>query len=263
MNPTDDRPHRPGPEPLWAESYYVDFARPDGLGGFVVLTLYPNLGAAWWWSSFLTPEGLVAVRDHDVALPRAGLEVRADGLWGEMVCETPLEHWSYGMEAFGLRFDDPAEAWAGELGDRMPVGLDLEWELVAPARPGPAPGPPGGCAGQVLQAGRVTGELLLGPARLAVDCPGWRARRWGVCDWWSAASYRWAALSTPAGVPLDPEAVTGAEAVTGGSAPVLVTGPEGRVRRLARALVRADGPAGAGFGWSEWLPPTAGVAAAS
>ena len=53
---------------------------------------------------------LVAVRDHEVPLPRTGLEVRADGLWGELVCETPLEHWSIGLEAFGLGYDDPADA---------------------------------------------------------------------------------------------------------------------------------------------------------
>ena len=40
--------------------------------------------------------------------PRQGLEVRADGLWGELMCETPLEHWSYGLEAFGVALDDPA-----------------------------------------------------------------------------------------------------------------------------------------------------------
>ena len=62
-------------------------------------------------------------------LPRQGLEVRADGLWGELSCETPFEHWTYGLEAFGVRLDDPADSLRGEIGERMPVGLDIEWEV--------------------------------------------------------------------------------------------------------------------------------------
>ena len=54
--------------------------------------------------------------------------MRADGLWAELVCETPGEHWSFGLEAFGLRFDDAAEAPTRDRGERVPVGFDLEWE---------------------------------------------------------------------------------------------------------------------------------------
>ncbi len=253
ISSADERPHLPGPEPLWADSWYVDFAGPD-VSGFVSLTIYPNLGTCWWWSHFLTPEGLIVVRDHEVPLPRAGLEVRADGLWGEMVCETPLEHWSFGMEAFGLAFDDPAEAWGAELGDRMPVGLDLEWETVEPPRAGPAPGPPEGAEGQILGAGRVHGEILLGPGRLAVESSGWHARRWGPCDWWAGADYRWTAVAHPDGSALGPDDARTLPTIVVGRAPVLVTGPEGRVARLARDLVRVDTPAGAAWGWTESIP---------
>src|SRR4051794_37757286 len=107
---TDEQRHEPGRHRLWGESWYVDFAQPTGsdgadpgpdggvLGGFVRLGLYPHLGVAWWWTYLVTADGLVVVRDHEVALPRArALEVRSDGLWGELTCETPLEHWSLGM----------------------------------------------------------------------------------------------------------------------------------------------------------------------
>lgn len=70
-------------------------------------------------------DGLVVVRDAEVPRARGTqLEFRADGLWVDFVCETPDEHWSFGLEAFGLRVDDPAE----EIGDRIAVGFDLEWE---------------------------------------------------------------------------------------------------------------------------------------
>jgi hypothetical protein len=94
--------------------------------------------------------GAVAVRDDDVPLPRPGavVAVRADGLWAEFVHEA-VEHWSLGLEAFGLRFDTIAAARTSDVGERVPVGYDLEWDR-----------------------GRVIGELLLGRTRVPVDTTG-------------------------------------------------------------------------------------------
>ena len=93
--------------------------------------------------------GAVAVRDDDVAAPRGRLvEVRADGLWAEVVREAD-DHWSFGLEAFGLRFDSVDEARTGDVGERVPFGYDLEWDR-----------------------GRVVGEILVGRARIPVDTSG-------------------------------------------------------------------------------------------
>ena len=77
----DEQVHPPEEEPLWNESWYFDFAAPDGsVGGYVRLGLYPGLGVCWYWA-YLCGEGrpLVAVRDHTVGLPAApSLEVRFD-----------------------------------------------------------------------------------------------------------------------------------------------------------------------------------------
>lgn len=257
------------------------------------LGLYPHLGVAWWWTYLLTPERLVVVRDHEVPLPRAGLEVRAEALWADLVCETPLEHWSLGLEAFGVVLDDPLEAWRGEWGERVAVGLDLEWEASGPPAEEPGPGPPPGAsadpAGGYLQAGRVVGEILLGPDRLAFDGPGHWARRWGRADWWAGGAAlpegvrrHWAAVQDAGGevtsfavppddgrsaealgVGLDADGLPlgGAYALDGrpvelnvlGVAPVLLTGPDARRARLARALCRFEGPGLTGTGWAEWL----------
>jgi hypothetical protein len=94
---------------------------------------------------------LVLVDDDDVPLPKGALlEVRADGLWAELVCETPGEHWGFGLEAFGLRYDDPAEALVSDRAERVPVGLDLEWETPD----------------------HVIGEILVGRERIAFDGTG-------------------------------------------------------------------------------------------
>ena len=47
---------------------------------------------------------VMVVADEDVPVPRpqAGLDIRTDGLWASLYCETPFEHWSMGLEAFGL-----------------------------------------------------------------------------------------------------------------------------------------------------------------
>jgi hypothetical protein len=96
--------------------------------------------------------GVVVVRDDDVPPPARDdvVVVRAEGLWAELLCETPSEHWSIGLEAFGVRFDSEAEAAASDRGERVPLGFDLEWETPD----------------------RVVGEVLVGRARFDVDAHG-------------------------------------------------------------------------------------------
>ena len=160
-----------------AESWDVEWGTPDG-GGFVRLALRPEDRVAWFWAYLLRPgRGPVVVRDHEVALPRGPLlEIRADALWAELVCETPHEHWGIGLEAFGVALDDPADALAGEIGERVALGFDLEWETVGePARTATAADDADG----EEQPGRVRGEVLLGRERLAIDTPGRFAHRCG------------------------------------------------------------------------------------
>jgi hypothetical protein len=114
------------------ESWHLDFVADDGLAGFLRLELRRDEGVAWYWTYFVGPNirGVVVVRDHEVPLPRQALEVRSEGLWSEWWCGTPAEHWTVGLEAFGVRLDDAEDALHGEYGERIPVGADLEWELT-------------------------------------------------------------------------------------------------------------------------------------
>jgi hypothetical protein len=91
--------------------------------------------------------GFVIVHDDAVPRPRGRhIELRTDGLWTEMICETDGEHWSFGLEAFGLRVEDPGD----EIGERVAVGYDLEWEVPD----------------------HVHGEVLVERARIAIDGRG-------------------------------------------------------------------------------------------
>jgi len=115
----------------------LEFAGADGTRGSVELAIpdaqSPPGARATYEARLSGPElgdGVIVVRDDDIAPPKGRLlEIRADGLWAELVCETPDEHWGFGLEAFGLRFADEEEAARSDVGDRIAVGLDLEWEI--------------------------------------------------------------------------------------------------------------------------------------
>ena len=275
---------------LWGESWYFDFATRDAsLGGFVRLGLYPNQGVVWYWAA-LVGQGrrLVLVHDHDMEIPRgAALEVRGQGLWSAVTCETPLDHWSIGLEAFAVAMDDPAEAYRGERGDLVGLGFDLEWEALAPPF-----GQPGGYG----QACQVSGEILVGDEELALEATGHRSHHWGVQDWWSGTrstasgildddttfaaqdrppfGYVSRSSSGPDNVAIEPTsdadglpltvAITfgrlSVDATVVAPAPMLLEAVDGRQARLARALCRyrsSDSESGVsvGAGWFDRCEP--------
>lgn len=126
----------------------LTFATP-AVRGSVELEV-PTAGAVRFDAQFTGDDvgsGVIVVRDAEVPRARGEqLEFRADGLWVDFMCETQGEHWSFGLEAFGLRVDDPAE----EIGERIPVGYDLEWETPD----------------------QVHGELLIGRAVIPIAATG-------------------------------------------------------------------------------------------
>jgi hypothetical protein len=131
-----------------AGRHRLEFSGPT-VRGEIELVL-PDSGAVAYAAVFHGPavgDGFVVVHDDAVPRPRGrALELRTDGLWTEMTCETPGEHWSFGLEAFGLRVDDPSET----IGERLAVGYDLEWETPD----------------------LVHGELLLARAVIPIDARG-------------------------------------------------------------------------------------------
>lgn len=182
--PADEARHVPTEEPLWSESWYLDFVDPEqGIGGYVRLGLYPNLGRAWYWACVVGPDRqLVTVIDHEVPLPAPGThEIRTEGLWADYTVETALDHVSVGVEAFAVGADDPADVYGDLRGDRVPLGFDLEWETA-----GATYAYPGVTRYEVPCT--VHGEVLVGAERIEVDGHGQRDHSWGVRDWWS---YGW------------------------------------------------------------------------
>ncbi len=162
--------------------------------GRIRLTLDVARGRAGFLADFLLPgAGRLVVADEHVPVPRweAGLDIRTDGLWASVYCETPFEHWSLGLEAFGLRLgaspvaeageapvaavdevDEAVGAWDDLVGERLAMGFDLEWELRGP----PEPLSDGGGYAQV---GVLFGEVLVARDRIEIDGPAVRDHWWG------------------------------------------------------------------------------------
>ena len=212
-DPRDEARHQPEPEQYWNESWYFDFMDEAGtLGGYVRLGFYPTLGVAWYWGC-LVGEGrpLVTVIDHEVPLPGPrSMEIRTEGLWADHVVETPLDHMTLGCEAFATGVDDPAETYGDLRGDRVPFGLDLEWETD-----GGTYAYPGVTRYEVPC--RVHGEILVGHEQIDFDGWGQRDHSWGARDWWTVG-WSWTAGR------LDDGTRFHATHVTYGDDPVYATG---------------------------------------
>jgi hypothetical protein len=287
----DERPHAPGPELRWSESWTFDFVSDDGqLGGWARLALLPNLGTAWY-HGFLVGAGrqIVAVIDTDVPMPDRSLEIRTTGLWATHICETPLEHWTIGLEAFAVGVEDPAELYGRQHGDQVPLGFDLEWEATAPADDA------ADAIETYRQPCRVSGEVLVGAEQLDLDGNGTRSHRWGALDLWDSRWFRihgWLEDGTSVSACVVDGDLASATGSVGGRAvdvvaaghrmagpgipssanvtigsialdlePMAITAheltdSEQRRTRAPRALVRlvaADGRTGSG--WAEWNEP--------
>ena len=169
------------------EAWGFEWGTADGNGGFVRLAFHRSARVAWFWAYLLRPgTGPVVVRDHEVTLPRGrALEIRADALWSELVCETPGEHWSIGLEAFGVRLDRPGEGLTGEIGERIALGFDFEWETTGDPFSSEVAG-----AVYEEQPGVVHGEILLGRDRIPLDTVGRFEHSVGAVDTTEVSSTR-------------------------------------------------------------------------
>ncbi|MCY3634840.1 MAG: hypothetical protein OXH23_04445 [bacterium] len=207
---------------LWAESWYGDFAAPDGsLGGYAQLTLWPNLGRSWFWSALVGPDRQpVYLVETDAPLPRPStLELRAPGLWTEFIEQIPDEHFTVDLEAFAVALDDSEEVFGRAWGERVPFGLELEWEAVDKS------------------IDSVHGLVLVGEESFELDGHGRRFHWKGLPAWWDR---EWSNGPT--------------EGLVIASAPLPVDHPETAQRtRLERSLVSTP----TGYAWTEMnqLPP--------
>lgn len=210
LDPADEARHQPDDLSAWSEAWDLFFWADDlSLGGYARVALLPAARRSWYWACVVGRDRpLVTVIEPDAPMPRPpGLELRTSGLWADTIWQTPYQHMTVGLEAFGVGMEDPTEVFARGWGDQVPMGFDLEWESDAAAVTGDATGYELAC--------EVHGEVLLGHEE--IDFTGWghRGHRWGAMDW--AEGWTWFAARLEDGSCLhgsDREGI----AVVGGSA---------------------------------------------
>lgn len=172
MEETD---HEPGADVRWHEAHRLDAVFPAARVALsLLIAKYPRRGHATFHAAMLRlGEDPVVIVEFDVPLPSRGWEIRASGLWADHICETPMDHWSYGLEAFGLAVDDPRELLGNAMGIRVPLGWELEFEARAPAQAT-------GGDSRYGQIGSVHGLLLEKSETTEVDGYGVRSHWWGT-----------------------------------------------------------------------------------
>ncbi|MDG2028511.1 MAG: hypothetical protein P8J50_15495 [Acidimicrobiales bacterium] len=147
----------------------VDFVATDeSLAGWIRLDARRALGATRFLVALLVArEDPVVLIDYDLPLARTAYEFRSSGVWTEFVCETPLDHWTIGLEAFALRIDPSGTVTPDTFGDRVPIGLDLDLDTV---------GAPEGDASSFSIELDVHGEVLIADRAWDLTARGTRTR---------------------------------------------------------------------------------------
>jgi hypothetical protein len=148
----------------------LEFVAADGaVAGLVRLELRPLAGVSRFMAAVLRPRAdPIVVIDYDLPLSRGALEFRAPGVWAELCCETPLDHWTIGLEAFGLGVAAHEVVTPSTYGTRVAVGLDLDLDTVSA---------PDGDGSAFSVGVRVHGEVLVDEASYEIDGVGVRRRR--------------------------------------------------------------------------------------
>ena len=177
----DEQRHTPAPDATWCEHFAFDFVADDSsVAGALQLTLFGGDHSALFSACLVRPgRRLLTLVDDELAAPR-GLEVRAPGLWVDIQCLVPFDHVTVGLEAFAMELEDPSEALGRIWGERVPFGLDLEWDTTGPIA---EPGHPRRVGYEM--SCRVHGEILVGDERIEFDAFGSRRHVWGTPHPWA------------------------------------------------------------------------------
>ncbi|GAA3221655.1 hypothetical protein [Actinocorallia longicatena] len=187
LTPEDEGLHEPGPERLWNESYYFDFATADGsLAGYVRLGLYPRWGRAWYWACVTgTGRPLVILVDNDAPLPGPGSTgVHADGYDATQSIDLPFGSATVALDGRAVVLEDATAAYGDTSGaEKIHLGFDLRWDTIDGVYPYKD-------ISRYEIPCTVSGTVTIGEETIAVTASGERDHSWGERDWWSV-SWLW------------------------------------------------------------------------
>jgi hypothetical protein len=137
---------------------------------------------AWFQAALLrVNQPPIVLAEEEIPNPGSRWELRSSGLWADHNCETPLDHWSYGLEAFALAIDEPQQLVRDGVGDRVPIGWELDFEAnehstqLAMMDSNTATSTDG-----YEQSGVVHGLILTAMGKTAFEGPARRQHWWGT-----------------------------------------------------------------------------------
>ena len=140
------------------------------LAGLLRLSVRPDDRTTWFLCAVhQRGHDPVVVLDWELPLVTNAFEFRASGIWTDFVCETPIEQWTIGLEAFGVAIDSAETLTPDVYGQRLPVGLDLDVEAAS----APDESDNGFCHDV-----SVCGEVLVGSESWEIEALGRRRRYW-------------------------------------------------------------------------------------
>lgn len=114
----------------------------------------------------------IVLAEDDIRHPGRRWELRSSGLWADHNCETEMEHWSYGLEAFALALDDPDQLVREGVGVRVPIGWELDFQSTKqPSALSEVTG--------YTQFGEVHGVLLTNDGETSFEGAAVRQHWWG------------------------------------------------------------------------------------
>ncbi|MGZ8801384.1 MAG: DUF7064 domain-containing protein [Mycobacterium sp.] len=185
----DERPHMPGDEELWNESWYFDFADGrQGVGGWVRLGVVPNQNTAWINALLCGPDmPTVAIVDFAADLPADPAEIRTDDAQLTFDPTEPLQTYRVTVQGRGEVHDDPAALLRGEQGRPTDLTMDLTFTTAGtPYQYRITPRYEIACT--------VSGTVTADGREYHLDgVAGQRDHSWGVRDWWGM-DWVWSAL---------------------------------------------------------------------
>jgi len=163
----DERAHSDALEEEWSFAWWDATV---ASGGYTSYRLRRGASSWYCWGWWRRDRPLMHVVEFDIPRRADPMIAKAEAMWAEYTCESPLEQWTIGNETHAVELDDPQEALGRVHGTLVPMASDLEWYATATSEPMP---------GGYRQRGVLLGEVETRDGRITIDeCDSVRTHRW-------------------------------------------------------------------------------------
>jgi hypothetical protein len=141
-------------------------------GGYTSYRLRRGATSWYCWGWWRHDRPLMHVVEFDIPRRSDPMIAKAEAMWAEYTCESPMEQWTIGNETHAVELDDPDEALGRVHGTLVPMASDLEWYATESARE---------ITDGYGQRGVLLGDVETVDGRVAIaECAAIRTHRWST-----------------------------------------------------------------------------------